>query len=999
MIVLGSSSDFGDYKLEVKCTVPAETEVVCGSRVSGSAGGPPSVVGNFSRAVRYEFCPENLGEARFSTCGSTFDTRLQVRGPGIDSVCTDCGNCVNEASLNFTAGCYDILVDGLNNAQGDYVLSVNCRTGPVGCGSRVTGLLSENSSTQVLFCPSTAGSAGINTCESAFSPTLRIQGLGVNLTCVNCPCGLKSLTFDVVQGECYEILVLGPDSNRRSYSLSIECVAPLPIQCGAQESGSTMDLPSVIGNPSGDALYLFCPSISGSAEISACGSSFNTLLHIQGPAVDFYCDSCAECGQEPAKFAFTDGACYRIFVDSPVPYYQYYGGYGQIGYGGYGYGEIGYGYGGYGNGNGVHDNYVLSISCKRPALRVQMDCGRSETGSTVGLPQAIGNPAGDAPFLFCPNQTALAKISTCGSNFNTWLHVRGPDIDVSCDDCGSCGLQAEVEILTMAGACYEIFVDGFGNSEGNFTVSISCNASQADFTCPTYLLGVDLMPELRPFSGPVTVWGEDRDMERAFQDGLLVTGKVSQVILTPELDFGDWSPALVENLNRSIRENGTHLVVHQQLQVLRALTQRDLELSGSFFCRSPQLQQLTGGFAHGPDSLSRRGRCVRRESLPETVDGFYGSYDSIAWTTPYGKGRITYFGFPYSPEGPDFRKLLESSISENCRAVGTGSAVSFPPNASNDTAPPLVCGGIVTGVVEEGSTAADSYLARHTFCTPAQTGDVGEILFSTCGSSFDAGLSISGARVSDACTGCGRCNSQTELKLRDLEADTCYEVVVYGSRSAVGNYSLWASCCLSEGSCNGKGRARHKWGSWSQPPSSEAEFCQCLCNYPSSGKTCDECNRFSLTVPVNGTCQDCFRPRPRARQTLVALHNTGLTWSPEVLLPECATSLTYSFRLSSGRVADVEIQPSQSSTPPTFAVLMNSCTRLELFGFGESRSTLSVALNVNGFPQAEVICAREMKCDFDAALLASANSRLHLAFHFAQYEAIVRYTIRLFREV
>eukprot|EP00438_Fugacium_kawagutii_P033653 Skav204050 [mRNA] locus=scaffold3:265777:267438:- [translate_table: standard] len=535
----------------------------------------------------------------------------------------------------------------------------------------------------------------------------------------------------------------------------------------------------------------------------------------------------------------------------------------------------------------------------------------------------------------------------------------------------------------MAGACYEIFVDGFGNSEGDFNLSITCNASQADFTCPTYLLGVDLMPELRPFSGPVTVWGEDGDMERAFQDGLLLTGKVSQVILTAELDFDDWSPALVENLNRSIRDNGTHLVVHQQLQVLRALTQKDL--SESFFCRSPQLQQLTGGFAHGPDSLSRNERCVRRESLPETVDGFYGSYDNLAWTTPYGKGRITYFGFPYSAvDGPpDFRKLLESSISENCRAVGTGnSAVTFPPNASNDTAPPLVCGAIVTGVVKEGSTAANSYLARHTFCTPA---DVGEILFSTCGSSFDAGLSISGARVSNACSACGSCNSQTELKLRGLEADTCYEVVVYGSRSAVGNYSLWASCCLSEGSCNGNGRARHKWDIWSQPPSSEEDFCRCSCRTPSSGKTCDDCSRGSLTVPVNGTCQDCFRTPPGARQTLVALHNTRVTWSREVLLPECATSLRYSFRQSRGRVAGVEIQPSQGSTP-TFDVFMNSCTRLEEFGYGESRGNLAIALTVNGRPQAEVICAREMKCNIKPALVA--DSGLRFAFYIAQPKAM-----------
>ena len=120
-------------------------------------------------------------------------------------------------------------------------------------------------------------------------------------------------------------------------------------------------------------------------------------------------------------------------------------------------------------------------------------------------------------------------------------------------------------------------------------------------------------------------------------------------------------------------------------------------------------------------------------------------------------------------------QLLESSISEAC-----GKNASNVPNASNDTAPvepvepvEVVCGSVVTGVVEQGTSVADAYLTRHTFCTPEAEdiegvnlldigavrvddggGGVGKILFSTCGSSFQTGLTINGPNgFQRSCTG------------------------------------------------------------------------------------------------------------------------------------------------------------------------------------------------------------------------------------------------------
>ena len=150
----------------------------------------------------------------------------------------------------------------------------------------------------------------------------------------------------------------------------------------------------------------------------------------------------------------------------------------------------------------------------------------STTGSytnfiSCGTTTTSMNASGGQPlwYTFCPNISGVANISTCGSTVDTWLQVRGPwsSVDVSCDDCGSCGLQAETSIkvingvwlvislplihavrlhfsilkrgceddnpiesafldgpVASVGVCYEILVYGF--SGGNYVLSTSCQA-------------------------------------------------------------------------------------------------------------------------------------------------------------------------------------------------------------------------------------------------------------------------------------------------------------------------------------------------------------------------------------------------------------------------------------------------------------------------------------------------------------------------------------------
>ena len=213
------------------------------------------------------------------------------------------------------------------------------------------------------------------------------------------------------------------------------------IDCGSNVSGSTVGLPDTMGWEGGDAHAVFCPNSTSRVKISTCQSTFATALYVKGPGIDIECSSsCEACGnQREAWVDVLAGECYDIYVE--------------------------------GNAAPFEGDYVLSVSC--PAVA----CGIPVYGSTEGLPDTMGGPSGEARFSFCPNLTGRVKISTCGSDFDTWLHVKSPIVDVNCDDCGDCAPQTELSVDVLADECYDIFVEGFQESEGDFVLSLTCSTA------------------------------------------------------------------------------------------------------------------------------------------------------------------------------------------------------------------------------------------------------------------------------------------------------------------------------------------------------------------------------------------------------------------------------------------------------------------------------------------------------------------------------------------
>ena len=210
--------------------------------------------------------------------------------------------------------------------------------------------------------------------------------------------------------------------------------------CTSRAAGTTVGRPDLIGGPAGDAQYLFCSDIGGTATIFSCGFGGMTV-HIKGPGVDVAipcndADLC-NCRQPGFDLNVTVGDCYDIYI---------------------------------GGASSEEGTFSIDISCTSATLL----CSTLTRDSTVGRPNIIGNPAGDAQYLLCPDFSGMVRISTCGSSFDTWLHVIGPEVSLSCDDCGNCDTRAILEVNVMAGNCYDVYVDGFIRSEGIFNLDIRC---------------------------------------------------------------------------------------------------------------------------------------------------------------------------------------------------------------------------------------------------------------------------------------------------------------------------------------------------------------------------------------------------------------------------------------------------------------------------------------------------------------------------------------------
>ena len=183
------------------------------------------------------------------------------------------------------------MVDGLSSSdEGNYSLSIDCiipntATIPVICGSVVTGstvglpnlkgfIAGDKHHT---FCPRNTATARVSTCGSSFRTQLHINGPDIDITTSEfgdgCDIG-DAVIFDFQAGECYDILVGGYFRDEGDYSLSIDCLNVIDLECGSNISSST------VGLNGGVQPHVFCSNQTGRVQASTCGSNFQTRIDL-----------------------------------------------------------------------------------------------------------------------------------------------------------------------------------------------------------------------------------------------------------------------------------------------------------------------------------------------------------------------------------------------------------------------------------------------------------------------------------------------------------------------------------------------------------------------------------------------------------------------------------------------------------------------------------------------------------------------------------------------
>ena len=514
LIVEGYTTSEGVYNVVMHCqeeidlVVQYDGDIHCETIVAGNtdhAGGIwQSNVGTQAIEHLYNFTVERPGVANieFDSCNSDFDTHLTVTSPDLQTTymsCDDCGGCGLQAVVDtggLGPGHYVLVVEGYGTESGNYSVSMTCQNttseiqyfdGYINCDDTVTGSTWEagshvgNDASEHIYyfgvggSNSSTGVANIefNSCDSNFDTWLRVFKHDLSFEYASCDdcgaCGVNSVlnTGGLGPGE-YVLVVEGWSSNEGNYSVSMACQNETEdiayfdgsMSCGDRVNGSTFNAGSHVGAASGDHIYYFQVLEPGLANVvfDSCGSNFDTWLKIFDHNLRteyFHCDDCGSCGTSAViDTGFLAPGEYAVVIE------------------------------GWSSSEG---NYTLSMECFADGETLEyfdgsITCGDTVQGDTTGAGSHRGHAASDHVYFFSvENQENRSvdnfRFDACNSEFDTHLRVYSSDFssEVSeCDDCGTCGLQTQLDTGSLAPGSYALVIEGYGAQEGNYWVTMNC---------------------------------------------------------------------------------------------------------------------------------------------------------------------------------------------------------------------------------------------------------------------------------------------------------------------------------------------------------------------------------------------------------------------------------------------------------------------------------------------------------------------------------------------
>merc|ERR1712224_654076 len=433
--------------------------IACGGHAEGTTTTRHQRFGNPAPDAVYVLNVNQDSVVSASSCGSEFDTYLRIfdiNGETEICGCDDCGDCGAQSVLDcdLSSGHYLLVVDGFNDEAGSFSLDITCPASAIECGSTEVGYTTgagndfgnEAGDVSYEFTLHSATTITASSCGSGFDTYLRVFSSDLteeHCSCDDCgDCGLQTVLDCELQAGHYVLVVDGFSSREGDFEVALTCPQST-IECGGTQTGFTTGAASVVGSDACDVLYSFAVDTITDVGVSSCDSSYDTWLRILSAdlATELCgCDDCGDCGLQ------ADLAC-QINAGSYV-----------VSIGGF---------------SSAEGDFTLAASCSRPV----MVCGGFYTGSTVGAASVTGTEAGDNLYSLEITETTHMTLSSCGSDYDTWLRIiHGDSADgaVACgDDCGDCGVQTVLTCTLLAGS-YTVSVDGYASSEGNYEVSADC---------------------------------------------------------------------------------------------------------------------------------------------------------------------------------------------------------------------------------------------------------------------------------------------------------------------------------------------------------------------------------------------------------------------------------------------------------------------------------------------------------------------------------------------
>ncbi len=469
--------------------------IACGESLAGStADALPDEALDCGTTVGapgvWYFFQGNGQQVTATTCpDNAYDTKLNVYVGNCGTITCLAGNddiaqgvlCSSVTFVAETGNSYYILVQGYNGAVGTFDLAVTCAALtedvcagalPIACGQTLSGTTTGASDDTAPECDTgisapgvwytftgTVGQMTVTTCPNNTYDT-KLNVYTGPCTDLNCVAGnddisngvlCSSVTFNSVEGTTYYVLVQGYDGENGPFELALTCVS-----CGQPQSvtATPLDVSAVVSWSSSNASAEYTVEYGPAGFTPGTGTPITGTYGVDGPPVNIA--------------GLTAGTDYEVYITEDC-----------------GGGDL----------SPSAGPVAFTTLLAPPAENAFCDgalpiaCGGNVTGNTtLGFftPAPMCGPANVSTNGLWYNFIGTGEdvtMSTCsGTGFDTKISVfTGPCNALTCvsgsDDAPNCpGNGSSTVFHTTAGTEYFVMVHGYDQSQGAFTLTMTCTA-------------------------------------------------------------------------------------------------------------------------------------------------------------------------------------------------------------------------------------------------------------------------------------------------------------------------------------------------------------------------------------------------------------------------------------------------------------------------------------------------------------------------------------------